>query len=407
MEPSSLRTCSKKKTSSKNTEMLERHILHINIAHFFATVEALSNTSLKGEPFAIAPIYNKRAVVIDLSEQAFAEGLRKGDPIKKAKKMNIEIIEPNYDIYSRAETALYKSTLSFAPIVEKTAGGHLFLDVTGTKKIFGKPVDHASFIKRRIYEDFAINPIVSHSVNKLVAKVATRVVKPHGFISVIPGDEASFLHFQDIDLLPGIGAKLSQRMELLGIKHIGELAGLSDSDILTVLGKKGLRLRNCARGVDNTPITPLPSHMKKISEHKMLASDTSDRGELEAHLFLLSEETGLKLRQNNLTCKGVEVVVSYTDGMEARESLVFQEHTFYDREIFENARTTLEKIFYRRVRVRKITLFLIHLSEGAGQLDLFIPENRIKLEKIQKSIDHIRARFGKEAITFGRTINIK
>ncbi len=246
---------------------------------------------------------------------------------------------------------------------------------------------------------------MSHAGNKLVAKVATRIIKPAGFISVYHGDEGPFFHNQDVGLLPGIGSKLKTRMDLLGIQTAGELAGISDNDISVVFGSRGLLLKKTAKGIDFTPISALPSHLRKIREERTLGTDSSDREELEAHLFLLTEVAGLTLRQNNMLAKGVEVSVIYTDGIKRSGSGKLDRHSFCDVDFFNAARIVLAKILDRRVRVRKITFALTALHEGNIQLDLFIPQEQVRKESLQKTIDSIRKRFGKQAIKVGSVMS--
>ena len=119
---------------------MERNVLHINVANFIATVEELCDSTLRGEPFIVANRYAPRAVILDVSDKAFKEGLRRGMPLKMVQRMKgIPIIEPRYDRYQEAERELFKLVFSAAPVIEQVAGGHLFLDISGTKKYSETP----------------------------------------------------------------------------------------------------------------------------------------------------------------------------------------------------------------------------------------------------------------------------
>ena len=209
-----------------------------------------------------------------------------------------------------------------------------------------------------------MSPIVGLAGNRLVSKVATRVVKPDGFVSVIPGDERTFLRFQDVRLLPGIGKKLTERMIMVGIRELGELADLSDYDITAVVGtKKGIRLRDLP-GYRFDPVTSEAAAFKRIREEKMLDSDTSDLEEVEGHLFSLAEEAGLKLRGNDMLAGSVELNITYTDGIRTRGNAHLEEFSFCDRDFFDASRNLLWKIVERRVRIRTIALALSRLQRG-------------------------------------------
>lgn len=77
--------------------------------------------------------------------------------------------------------ALLKRAAPFSPLVEaEEDSGHLFLDLTGTGRLFGPPQDVARRIRCTVRGELGLDPIWGLAANKLVAKVATRVVKPKG-----------------------------------------------------------------------------------------------------------------------------------------------------------------------------------------------------------------------------------
>ncbi len=385
---------------------MERQILHLNVANFMAAVEALRDTSLRGEPFIIAPAHNRRAVIIDVSEEAFREGLRRGMPLAPLGRRlkGMRILEPDYPRYSRAEGHLYKKVLSQAPLVERLEGGHLFLDITGTRRLFGESIDHAARVRREIASSMGLNPIAGLAANRLVSKVATRVVKPEGFVTVPRGDEESFLRHQNILLLPGIGEKLSERLNILGIEELGELARLPDDAVAAALGKRGTRLRDAARGIDFTPVSAEAAGLRRIREDILLESDTNERDEVAARLFGLAEEAGCRLRREGMSARRVEVSLTYTDGVRTSGNSRLASPSWCDRDFFDTAAATLARIMDRRVRVRRLSIALADLQGGNLQLDLFTPPEKIRRESLQRALDKIRGRYGDGAIRMGYTL---
>ena len=381
---------------------MERQVVHINVANFMAAVEEQCDPALKDEPFVVASGTGGRTIVLDLSEKAYAEGVRRGQTLSQVRRLGrITVIEPRIHIYRRAETRLRGLAGPMAPLIEGLSGGHLFCDISGTKSIFGNPVDHTVRLRREISSRLGIEPIVGLARNRLVSKVATRVVKPHGFITVKAGDEAEFLRHQDISLLPGVGERLLHRMTLLGIREMGTLADLDDNDAGTALGRRGTLLRDSARGIDTTPVVDGTVRDRTIKREVLFEMDTSDRQEVLARLFILTEDAGSILRQNGMLAGALELEVTYTDGKAYRARRLMARPSLCDMDIFERGRAALDTLMTRRVRLRGLALSITDLCESGRQMDLFEPAGHEKRESLQKSIDLIRSRYGRSALTVG------
>ncbi|OHD68533.1 MAG: hypothetical protein A2W19_12120 [Spirochaetes bacterium RBG_16_49_21] len=385
---------------------MERRIVHLNIAHFYASVEEICDPGLKNEPFVVAKGGRSRTVVIDVSRPAYEEGARRGMSLEFVQRRlkGIRIIAPREELYRRAENRVYKLASRFSPAVESLPGGHLFLDISGMGRLFGRPVDLAARIRREINDGAGILPVAGLAANKLVSKVATRVVRPDGFVAVSPGDERNFLRHQTVSLLPGIGKKLSERMELFGITEMGELADLTDPEVSALFGKAGPRLRDAARGIDLNPVAPHPSGLVRLRTQRVLDTDTIDQTVLRLHLYLLAEDLGARLRSDNLSARRVELSVVYTDSERVELRVTFREPIHLDRDLFAAAEGLLDRALARRVRVRSLGLSVSSLMLEYGPLDIFAPPESAKQESLQRTIDKIRGRFGREAVRMGFTL---
>ncbi len=174
-------------------EIENRSIVHLNVADFAVAVERVVDSRLRDRPVIIAPQGASRAMVYDMSEEAYQAGVRKGMALRRAQRLcgrGAEILPPHPDRYERAMQAFFKHTLPYSPRIEaEERTGHLFVDLTGTGRLFGPPPDVAWRIRKTVKTDLSLDPIWSVAPNKLVAKVASRVVKPVGEYIVEAGDE--------------------------------------------------------------------------------------------------------------------------------------------------------------------------------------------------------------------------
>lgn len=121
---------------------LTRAIVHLNVADFAAAVESLLEPGLKGRPLIVAPLGAARALVYDMSQEAYTQGVRKRMPLERARRLCREarVVAPQLHYYEEAIRALWRRARPWSPLVEvEPDSGHLFLDLTGTAKLFGPP----------------------------------------------------------------------------------------------------------------------------------------------------------------------------------------------------------------------------------------------------------------------------
>ena len=170
----------------------------------------MGSAALRGRPVVIAPLGAPRAVVYDMNEPAFREGIRKRMPLSQvlSRYRGVRVLPPRFNRYANAMKEIARLGLAVTPAVESGMGdGHLFLDITGTTRLYGPGPDVAFRLKKTIKRQMGLDSVWSLATNKLVAKAATRLVKPLGEYIVGPGEVADFLAPFPLKLLPGISRR--------------------------------------------------------------------------------------------------------------------------------------------------------------------------------------------------------
>ena len=204
-------------------------------------VERVVDSRLRGRPVIIAPEGAARATVYDMSEEAYQAGVRKDMPLRKAVRRcsDAVIMPPHPDRYECAMAGLLRCALPFSPLVEVTDHkGHLFIDATGTGRLFGPARDVAWRIRRSLRADMGFDPIWAVAPSKLVAKVATRTVKPTGEYIVSPGDETAFLSPLPVFLIPGIEPDDLARLRELNLLLAGQVSQLDLPQLDILFGSR-------------------------------------------------------------------------------------------------------------------------------------------------------------------------
>ncbi|OQY51048.1 MAG: hypothetical protein B6230_05520, partial [Desulfobacteraceae bacterium 4572_89] len=295
----------------------KRSIIHLNIADFAAAVETSLTPSLAGYPLVIAPPGAPRAVVYDMNDQAYREGIRKGMALTRVQRFNkgIKILAPRFNRYEQVMKHILKRTLAYTPAIESGPwDGHIFMDVTGTSRLFGPPPDIAFRLNREAKKDFGLDPIWAIATNKLVAKVATRMVKPAGEYIVGPGEEKAFLEPLPIELLPGLSKNEIMKMKTFNLSHISQIRALTLEQLQVAFSQRASLIHGLIRGIDTSPVTRICEKHDPIRADHEFANDTNDLEQLKKAIFLLVENICQSLRERNLYGRLLSLRLFYSDG---------------------------------------------------------------------------------------------
>jgi len=385
----------------------ERSILHFNVADFAVAVERVADSSLARRPLIIAPPAAARAVVFDMSEEAYQAGVRKGMFLNQATRLCREatVLQPRVELYRRAMAGLLKRVQRYSPQVEHgVEDGHLFVDVTGTHRLFGPAQDVGLRVRREVRDGLGINPIWTLAGNKLVAKVSSRLVKPVGEYIVAPGEEEAFLAPLQICLLPGLHGKELQTMTEFRIFTIGQLAALSPRQLMVVFGSRASWLHDASRGHDSSMVMGGVREAMAVDHEHCFTPDTNDRQEVEAALATLIGRAGSELRARRQAARRVGIWLRYSDGNHVVRQASVKEGTASDFGLRRLAMQALERAWLRRIRLRSIRLVCDRLHRQSPQLVLF-PEISLKeqrQEKLLTAMDAICGRYGNGLIGLGR-----
>jgi DNA polymerase-4 len=305
---------------------------------------------------------------------------------------------------ARAEEGMALIAARYAPLVQDDSGGHLFLDIAGTERLFGAAVDCAVRIRNEISDALGLDATAAVARNKLVAKVAARSVRPVGVACVRAGDEAGFLAPQDALLLPGVGPAISRVLSVAGLYRIGDLAALPESAVQGLFGSRGRALRNAALGLDSSQVAPGGLGERAVLRSIDFEVDETDSLNIRAALVSAVEDAGLELRAGLLAARRLGIVVRYADGVRAEATERSRRPLVLDQELTAAADRAFAGATTRRVRLRGFALVLADLVPARREPDLFEPDGQGRLERLQAAVDGSRTRWGPAAVTRASTI---
>ena len=381
---------------------MARAIAHLNIIGFRAAVAALVDRDLRNRPYVIAGGSGGRAVALDVSPEAMKEGITPGITLAAAQRMvkDLPVVAPDPAACGKVNAVLEEIVTRYAPAWQNDGCGNIYLDITGTRRLFGSPADCVCHIRNEINAGTGIEAAAATASNKLVCKVASRAIRPEGLIEVRQGDEAGFIAHQDIILLPGLGPSLLKTIRVTGFREAGELAALTDGEAASLFGKKGILLRNAARGIDNTAVT-MGTGARVIERKADFVEDVIDETIIRGALAALVENGGLEMRREKLGAGIIRFAAVYSDGAAAGGIEKGKRLFVLDSEILAAAARVCRKTVTRRIRVRSICLSLEGLMPLGYEPDLFEIENDARNHQLQETIDLIQGRYGAGAVMRG------
>jgi DNA polymerase-4 len=251
-------------------------------------------------------------------------------------------------------------------------------------------------------DDTQLNCSIGIGSSRLIAKVSSAQAKPNGVLWIVPGEEAKFLAPLDVREIPGVGKVMESHLHALGIKKVGDLARLEESELEDRFGQWGLALAGKARGEDaggwfdsevgeETPA-------KSISHEHTYNDDTADVNQLEATLMRLSEMVARRLREANLHARTLQLKLRYKDFTTITRAHTLPIATQLDGEIFSQIRTLFRKNWKQGMQIRLLGVQASSFESPADQMNLLEGGRQQRWKDALAAADRLRDKFGESSV---------
>jgi DNA polymerase IV len=381
----------------------ERWIIHVDMDAFYAAVEQRDDPALRGKPIIIGG-KSPRSVVSTASYEARRFGVRSAMPMVEAVRRCPQgiVVEPRMSVYAQVSEEIMAILESFSPLCEPLSLDEAFLDVTGSRALFGEAPVIAAAIRERIRQELALTASAGVATSKFVAKIASDLHKPDGLTVVPAGGEAEFLAPLPIERMWGVGPKAAARLHAQGFRTIGELALAAPARLHRVLGSSwGAEIVALARGEDTRDVAPLRA-AKSIGGEETFERDLATREELEPHLLAQAERVAQRLAGEGLLCRTVTLKVKFADHATVTRQSALPSAACDTTTIYEAARGLLEKVeLVRRVRLIGVQTSGLE-PEAREQRGLFRDPREDRRRAVEKAMHGVRERFGGDALFHAR-----
>jgi DNA polymerase-4 len=391
--------------SAASESAIPRTIFHVDMDAFFVSVEELYDPSLKGKAVVVGGQRDERGVVSAASYEARKFGVHSAMPLRTAAKMcpHAIFVDGHSDRYREFSEKAHNVLSMFSPQVEMASIDEAYLDMSGTERLHGPPLKAAHALHQRMKGDTGLNCSVGIGTSRLIAKVSSAQAKPNGVLYIVPGQEAKFLAPLDVREIPGVGKVMESHLHALGIKKVGDLARLEESDLSERFGKWGLALAGKARGEDAggwfDSEVGADAGAKSISHEHTYNEDTADAAQLESTLTRLSEMVGRRLRESQYHARTIQLKLRYKDFTTFTRAHTLASPTQLDTEIFEEIRALFRKNWKKGVPIRLLGVQASSFTSQPDQINLLDGNRQQRWKDAMAAADRLRDKFGESSVS--------
>lgn len=380
-------------------------IIHVDMDAFYASIEERDRPELAGRPVIVGGAAEARGVVSAANYVARRFGVHSAMPTATARRLCPEgvFMPVRMDYYAQVSQQIRAIFFRYTPEVEPLALDEAFLDVTASERLFGPAPDIAWRIKQEIKQELGLVASVGVAPNKFVAKIASDLEKPDGFVVVEAGRVQAFLDPLPVERLWGVGKVSAAVFHRLGLRTIGDVRRQSVATLRKHFGQVGEHLWRLAHGIDERPVVT-ERQAKSISNETTFATDIDDPQILRSWLRELTDQVASRLRREGLYARTVQIKVRFADFQTITRAQTLPQPTNVTQTLWQAAADLLAKrLPARHPPVRLLGMGVSGFEdEDAAQGDLFVQEAQLRQRRIDAVADLIKSRFGEAAIRRGK-----
>ena len=385
--------------------VLNRQIIHIDMDAFYASVEQHDNPDLKGKAVIVGGVPQQRGVVSAASYEARKFGVHSAMPMANAIRLcpDAIVLPVRMRRYAEVSEQIRAIFQKFTPDIEPISLDEAFLDVTGSVHLFGCAENIGREIKRQIKEQLGLVASAGIAPNKFLAKLASDLDKPDGFVIITEENKQQILDSLPVSRIWGVGKVTEKALKSKGIKTIKQLRQTPKEVLKNIFANQTDDLLLLAKGIDDRPVEP-DREAKSISSEQTFAQDIKDKDILLNVLLNQVEDVAQRLRKNYLEARTITLKLRYGNFRTVTRSSSFEQHTNITKTLWNEA----EKIFLTWYEKSSGPLRLLGFGvsglreSGSGQHQLFHEPDHDKQKRLDEAFDKIREKFGHDALRRGK-----
>ncbi len=387
-------------------QIVDRTILHCDLNNFYASVEQKLHPEYDGMPLAVCGNPEARhGIVLAKNQLAKKAGVQTGETLWSAKQKcpDIVFVPPHFDVYVKYSKQVFDIYTSFTDRVESFGIDECWLDVTGCERLFGTGEQIANELRRLVKEKTGLTISVGVSFTKTLAKLGSDLKKPDATTVLDKEHYMSIIGDMSPSELIMIGRHTSEKLDKMNIRTIRQLANADRETLRYRFGVIADNMINAASGIETEEVkryydVRIP---KSVSNGTTTPRDIKNLDEAKIVIYALSEMVATRLRGYNLVANGIGLSIKNPDLKWVNKQIPVSPATASSSSIAQSAIELLKQMHKFGTPLRAITVAAIRLEDkNCVQASLF-DESENKNDKLEKSIDAIRNKYGYNAVQRG------
>ena len=387
---------------------MKRQILHVDVNNAFLSWSALdmlkngSSIDIREIPAVIGGDETKRSgIVLAKSMKAKECGVKTAETIYQAKQKcpGLKIFPSNFKIYREYSNKLYCLLREYTDKIERFSIDECFLDMS--QYLMGDTlINKANEINKKVKKElgFTVNVGVAH--NKLLAKMASDFTKPDRVHTLFENEIPDKMWILPVSELFMLGKRTVPKLYNMQIKTIGDLAKTNKKILQDRFGKHGIMMWEYANGIDESEVKYIKEKPKGVGNSITLPEDVTNIEKLEEIVLALTEQVTYRLRKEKLLAKVVNVQLRNKNFVDTSHQKKLTTATASTKEIFNVAKELLKQMYVKGTPIRLVGVRVDDLTDKEEiQISLFHDCHNEKQEKLDKTIDQLKEKYGYNSIT--------
>lgn len=392
--------------------MAQRVIFHVDANSAFLSWSAAYRVNVLGESTDLRQIpsvvagdkASRHSIILAKSLPAKKYGIHTGEPLFQAleKCPDLVVVPPDYPLYVEASRHFVEILRQFSPVVEQYSIDEAWVDMTGTRRLYGDPRLAAEQMRERIWNELGFTVNIGISSNKILAKMAGDFEKPNKVHTLYPEEmESKFWPLPVRDLFL-VGAATEKKLKYMGIYTIGQLANADEKLLKKRLGKHGLTIWHFANGRNADLVVPEPAENKGYGNSVTTAQDITDKEAGHQVLLSLCETVAMRMRRDGKCGSCVAIHLRTSEFEHCSHQMTLRGATNLTEELFGYACKIFDEAWDTTVPLRQLGIQVTRLSnEPYQQYDLFSGVSPIQYERklrLDETVDALRDKYGEDII---------